>query len=291
LCPPPDGMSGTVFARRVRDLALKYSRSVFPFKAYCSSPLDETLRSELRDSHVIVLEEKQETVDKLRRAVEMLGFAMDQAPRVPGTVIFISSDVDFACVLSELRNRGHFVGLLCPEDTADSTLKGHASHVFGWNKVFRFGEDEEQISQDDSLINLDADAPSPPNQPDWARLPSSPPRALSSSTYAELRTIQHPILNDDSPRQDSGPNSPVRTRVEANASPSNQVTPPAPSDQPLYSISAFADLITALEEENREANAEEHICSKIADRIRTINPEFLIQPQLQSRLVLDVLLK
>ncbi|KAG8914254.1 hypothetical protein FRC01_004153, partial [Tulasnella sp. 417] len=272
LCPPPDGISGAAFVRKVRDLARVYSRSIFSFKAYFSSPLDEKLRSELRDSNVLVLEDKGGTVDKMRRTVDMLGFAMDQPPSVPGAVIFISSDADFVCVLSALRNKGHSVGLLCPPGSADAALEDHASDVFRWNEVLGLCGDPG--IQNESLIDFEVDATAPPaSQSDWARPPPSPQTILSSSTFADLRTVQPAILNDDPPRQDSGPNSPAHTRGEVTGSQSN-APPPAPNGQPLDSISIYADLITALEKEN-QTGVQEHIHSKIADRIRESNPDFL----------------
>lgn len=272
-CPPPDGISGAAFVRKVRDLAHVYSRSIFSFKAYFSSPLDEKLRSELRDSNVLVLEDKGGTVDKMRRTVDMLSFAMDQPPSVPGAVIFISSDVDFVCALSALRNKGHFVGLLCPPGGVDAALEGHASQVFRWNEVFGLLGDASL--QNESLINFEVDATEPPaNQPDWAQPPPTPPRMLSSDTFADLRTVQSPLLNDDTPRQDSGPNSPAHTRGEVAGSQPNG-TPPTSSGQPLDSISIYADLIAALEKETQSTGKQEHIHSRISERVRERNPDYL----------------
>ncbi|KAG8940143.1 hypothetical protein FRC04_005627 [Tulasnella sp. 424] len=282
LCPPPNGISGTAFVRKVRDLAHTYSRSIFSFKVYFTSPPAETLRSELRDSNVMISEERGSTVDKMRRTVEMLAFAMDQPPSVPGAVIFISSDTDFACVLSELRNKGHLVGLLCPPGTADAALQGHANNVFAWNTVFGLGGDANP--RDEELINFEAAANEPPaSQHSWIRPPPSPTTMLSSSTFSDLLTVQPSVLNDrDPPRQDSGPNSPEHTREEATGPQPNNA--PGVSDgQPLHSITIFADLITALREETRSTGEREHIWSKISDRVKERNPDYLKNSNLKIR--------
>ncbi|KAG9022311.1 hypothetical protein FS837_006461, partial [Tulasnella sp. UAMH 9824] len=220
-----------------------------------------------------VLEDKGGTVDKMRRTVDMLGFAMDQPPSVPGAVIFISSDAEFVCALSALRNRGHAVGLLCPPGSADPALEGQASRVFRWNEVF--GLPGDASLHNESLINFEVDATEPPaNQPDWAQPPPTPPRMSLSNTFADLLTVQPAILNDDPPRQDSGPNSPVLARGEA-ASSQSSGTPPAASGQPLDNISIYIDLIAALEKETHLTGKQEHIHSKISERIRERNPDFL----------------
>ncbi|KAG8941657.1 hypothetical protein FRC00_012252, partial [Tulasnella sp. 408] len=219
-----------------------------------------------------VLEDKGGAVDKMRRTVDMLGFAMDQPPSVPGVVIFISSDGDFVCALSALRNRGHVVGVLYPPGSADPALEGQASQVFRWNDVF--GLPGDASLQNESLINFEVDATEPPVNPDRAQPPLTPPRMLSSNTFADLLTVQPAILNDDPPRQDSGPNSPVHTRGEAASSQSNG-TPPAANGQPLDSISIYSALIAVLEKETQSTGKQEHIHSKISELVRQRDADFL----------------
>lgn len=204
----------------------------------------------------------------------MLAFAMDQPPSVPGVVIFISSDTDFACVLSELRNKGHLVGLLCPPGTVEAALQDHANDVFAWNTVFGLGGDANPT--DEELINFEAAANEPPaSQHSWIRPPPSPTTMLSSSTFSDLLTVQPSVLNrHDPPRQDSDPNPPERTRGESTG-PQPNSAPAVSNGQPLHSITIFADLIAVLQEVTQSTGVREHAFSQISEKVRERNPDFL----------------
>ncbi|KAG8899499.1 hypothetical protein FRC01_010490, partial [Tulasnella sp. 417] len=137
LCPPPPGISGAVFVNKIRDEMCSRNATYFGlFKVYttAATPIPEPFKTELLNSGAQICEGDGSMADKIRRIVDILTWGLT-AWR-PAAIIFISSDPDFASVLSALRNANCDVSLLLHPDARSSSLLDYAADVLEWNHVF-----------------------------------------------------------------------------------------------------------------------------------------------------------
>ncbi|KIO25054.1 hypothetical protein M407DRAFT_211164 [Tulasnella calospora MUT 4182] len=285
LCPPPPRMSGAVFASKIRDEMCSQNGNHFSlFKVYTTTatPIPEPFRTELQNSGAQIFEGDGSTADKIRRTVDILTWALTVSR--PAAILFISSDSDFASVLSALENRSCNVSLLLHPDAPSTVLLDHAAGVLEWNKVFNQGSSDHPKKE--WLIDLTSDEREMAHSIQRDSVPLQAPRRIELLTpgHHPLAVLQDPLLSSppqtqrrEPSRQDPGPSSSRvgRSQVSgsdqtAGESTTHQTTPP---NQPLRSFQLFKHLVHVLQELNDQTSHEWHAWGTVANKLLERDPD------------------
>ncbi|KAG8940316.1 hypothetical protein FRC04_005414 [Tulasnella sp. 424] len=286
-CPPPPGMSGAIFASRIRDEMCAHSANRFAlFKVYTTvtDPIPEPFKTELKDSGAQICEGDGLTADKIRRTVDILTWALTVTH--PVAVLFITDDPDFASLLSALGNKRCTVSLLLHPNARSSVLVDHAANVLDWNQVFN--RESNHHTGAEALIDLSSDDREMPRSTSQAGpTPSQAPRRidLPAPNHHPLAILQHPLLgspsrpqHSGSPQQDTTPSSSGTARAGI-AGPSDQpaveqIRPStSPPNQPLRSPELFKHLVDVLTELNAQTSREWHAWGTVGDLLNQRDPD------------------
>ncbi|KAG8940134.1 hypothetical protein FRC04_005618 [Tulasnella sp. 424] len=286
-CPPPTGMSGAIFASRIRDEMCAHSANRFAlFKVYTTvtDPIPEPFKTELQNSGAQICEGDGLTADKIRRTVDILTWALTVTHSV--AVLFISDDPDFASLLSALGNRRCTVSLLLHPNARSSVLVDHAANVLDWDQVFnRESSHDPGVELLIDLSSNDREMPCSISQDEPT--PSQAPRRieLPAPNHNPLAILQHPLLSstsrpqhEGSPQQDTTPSSSGTARPEI-AGPSGQpaveqIRPStSPPNQPLRSFELFKHLVDVLTELNAQTSREWHAWGTVSNLLVERDPD------------------
>lgn len=211
----------------------------------------------------------------------------------PTAVLFISSDPDFASVLSALGNRSCNVSLLLHPDARSSVLPEYAAEVLEWNHVFGQGRSDHPTRE--SLIDLTSDEREITySVPQSEIVPPQAPRRIELLAPGNnpLAVLQDPLLSStlqsqrrESPQQDPGPSSSRtgpsqltgidHTAVESTTRPTNS------SGQPLRSFHLFKHLVLVLQELNNQTSQEWHAWGTVGKLLTERDPEVYTRLGLQ----------
>ncbi|KIO25051.1 hypothetical protein M407DRAFT_211162 [Tulasnella calospora MUT 4182] len=285
LCPPPPGMSGAAFTNKIRnELCRQNARHFGLFKVYTTSTtrIPEPFKTELRNSGADICEGDGSAADKIRRAVDILTWGL--TAHHPAVTLFISSDPDFASVISALRNRGCRVNLLLHPDAPSSILLDHGVDVLEWKQVFNqaFGDNPAKesalhtTSDDQGVTNSIRQSDSVPLQaPREVELPPpnyDPPTVLRDSLIRS--SPQTPSRESD--EQESEPSSsqpglsPASdTNQTTRESSTQQTTVPNP---PPQNFEPFRHLVQVLEELN-DGSSQWHAWGTVSNRLIELDPD------------------
>lgn len=214
-------MPGYVVIENIRRVIHHFGH-ISQFKAYLeikneTIPWHKSLRSELQSSGVSLTDcphnGRKDAVDKMIM-VDMLGFAIDQAP--PATIVLISGDKDFVYALSTLRNRRYTVVLIVPNKGAPIILKSQASVILEWRydvlnqNIWALQQQQVMQSSSSGASNSGSIRPSPVSSTysDMESSPDAPSFKMTSeaggsplkseiTTIEELSSSHSEVSNDD----------------------------------------------------------------------------------------------
>ncbi|KAG8901886.1 hypothetical protein FRC01_009722 [Tulasnella sp. 417] len=295
LCPPPPGISGAVFVNKIRDEMCSRNATYFSlFKVYTTpaTPIPQPFKTELLNSGAQICEGDGSTADKIRRTVDILTWGL--TARHPAAIIFISSDPDFASLISALRNANCDVSLLLHPDTRSSSLLDYAADVLEWNQVFNLeqgnhpaGESSIDATPDDRGMTT------PPHQTDPGPLQAPRTTELSAPNHPAT-THQDPLLSPlpqtepgEPPQQVSGSGSSGTDEDQVsgnNQAAGEQSTQQATTpDPPPRNFQLFKHLVDVLEELKNKTSQEWHPWGTVSNMLVDRDPDVCKKLDSRSR--------
>ncbi|KAG8995653.1 hypothetical protein FRB90_000127 [Tulasnella sp. 427] len=198
-------------------------------------------------------------------------------------VLFISSDSDFASVISALGSTQCSVGLLVPPNSPSSLLRNHATVHLEWDEIFNLKSSDETITE--SLIDLSQeDHATPRGSTHDAHFPWLSRRIeIKAPDHHSLGILQHPLLGSPCQKPTLKKTGTLHALSVASpgchtsSSPGHSGQSPTTTltnlDRRLRSFSCFEHLVYVLKDLTAQTSSEWHPWGKVAEMLLERDPE------------------